>query len=239
MNLLQLQDVHTHIGKYHILHGVDLEVEHGRIGVLLGRNGAGKSTTLRTIMGLWRASAGSVRFDAQDITRRATPDIARAGIGYVPEDMGIFSTLKVRENMLLAARSGPMDDSRLEWIFGLFPALKKFWDTPAGALSGGQKQMLAIGRALIEPRRLLLIDEPTKGLAPAVIQHMIDALLELKRNAITVLLVEQNFHFAKSLGDTVHILDDGKVVHRASMAELVDDEATQRRHLGLSLGAHQ
>ena len=239
MNLLQLQDVHTHIGKYHILHGVDLEVEQGRIGVLLGRNGAGKSTTLRTIMGLWRASSGSVRFDAQDITRRSTPDIARGGIGYVPEDMGIFSTLKVRENMLLAARSGPMDESRLEWIFGLFPALKKFWDTPAGALSGGQKQMLAIGRALIEPRRLLLIDEPTKGLAPAVIQHMIDALLELKRNAITVLLVEQNFHFAKSLGDTVHILDDGKVVHRASMAELVDDEATQRRHLGLSLGAHQ
>ncbi len=239
MNLLQLQDVHTHIGKYHILHGVDLEVEQGRIGVLLGRNGAGKSTTLRTIMGLWRASSGSVRFDAQDITRRATPDIARGGIGYVPEDMGIFSTLKVRENMLLAARSGPMDESRLEWIFGLFPALKKFWDTPAGALSGGQKQMLAIGRALIEPRRLLLIDEPTKGLAPAVIQHMIDALLELKRNAITVLLVEQNFHFARSLGDTVHILDDGKVVHRASMAELVDDEATQRRHLGLGLGAHQ
>ena len=239
MNLLQLQDVHTHIGKYHILHGVDLEVEQGRIGVLFGRNGAGKSTTLRTIMGLWRASSGSVRFDAQDITRRATPDIARGGIGYVPEDMGIFSTLKVRENMLLAARSGPMDESRLEWIFGLFPALKKFWDTPAGALSGGQKQMLAIGRALIEPRRLLLIDEPTKGLAPAVIQHMIDALLELKRNAITVLLVEQNFHFARSLGDTVHILDDGKVVHRASMAELVDDEATQRRHLGLGLGAHQ
>ncbi len=239
MNLLQLQDVHTHIGKYHILHGVDLEVEQGRIGVLLGRNGAGKSTTLRTIMGLWRASSGSVRFDAQDITRRATPDIARGGIGYVPEDMGIFSTLKVRENMLLAARSGPMDESRLEWIFGLFPALKRFWDTPAGALSGGQKQMLAIGRALIEPRRLLLIDEPTKGLAPAVIQHMIDALLELKRNAITVLLVEQNFHFARSLGDTVHILDDGKVVHRASMAELVDDEATQRRHLGLGLGAHQ
>ena len=239
MNLLQLQDVHTHIGKYHILHGVDLEVEQGRIGVLLGRNGAGKSTTLRTIMGLWRASSGSVRFDAQDITRRSTPDIARGGIGYVPEDMGIFSTLKVRENMLLAARSGPMDESRLEWIFGLFPALKKFWDTPAGALSGGQKQMLAIARALIEPRRLLLIDEPTKGLAPAVIQHMIDALLELKRNAITVLLVEQNFHFARSLGDTVHILDDGKVVHRASMAELVDDEATQRRHLGLGLGAHQ
>jgi branched-chain amino acid transport system ATP-binding protein len=239
MNLLQLQDVHTHIGKYHILHGVDLEVEQGRIGVLLGRNGAGKSTTLRTIMGLWRASSGSVRFDAQDITRRSTPDIARGGIGYVPEDMGIFSTLKVRENMLLAARSGPMDESRLEWIFGLFPALKRFWDTPAGALSGGQKQMLAIGRALIEPRRLLLIDEPTKGLAPAVIQHMIDALLELKRNAITVLLVEQNFHFARSLGDTVHILDDGKVVHRASMAELVDDEATQRRHLGLGLGAHQ
>ena len=237
--LLRLHGVHTHIGKYHILHGVDLDIEAGRIAVLLGRNGAGKTTTLRTIMGLWRASRGSVLLDAADITRRATPDIARAGIGYVPEDMGIFAALKVRENLLIAARSGPPDESRLEWVLSLFPALKRFWETPAGALSGGQKQMLAIARALIEPRRLLLIDEPTKGLAPAVIQHMIDALLELKRNAITVLLVEQNFHFAKSLGDTVHILDGGRVVYRATMAELADDEQAQRRHLGLNLDAHQ
>ena len=237
--LLELRGVHTHIGKYHILHGVDLELEEGRIGVLLGRNGAGKSTTLRTIMGLWRAASGSVRFDGRDLTQLQTPRIARAGIGYVPEDMGIFSGLKVRENLLVASRSGPMDEARLQWILQLFPALQRFWDTPAGALSGGQKQMLAIARALVEPRRLLLIDEPTKGLAPAVIQHMIEAFLELKRNAITVLLVEQNFHFAKSLGDTVHILDDGKVVYRASMAELAADEQTQRRHLGLGLGEHQ
>lgn len=236
--LLRLQGVHTHIGKYHILHGVDLQLEAGRIGVLLGRNGAGKSTTLRTIMGLWQAASGSVHFDARDVTRWSTPQIARAGIGYVPEDMGIFGGLKVRENMLLAARSGPIDDARLQWLLRLFPALDKFWDTQAGALSGGQKQMLAIARALIEPRRLLLIDEPTKGLAPSVIQHMIDAFVELKRHAITVLLVEQNFHFARSLGDTVHILDDGKVVHHGSMAELAEDEQAQRRHLGLGLGQH-
>lgn len=239
MNLLQLRDVHTRIGKYHILHGVDLDVEEGRIAVLLGRNGAGKTTTLRTVMGLWRAAQGAVRFDSIDITRMPTADIAAAGIGYVPEDMGIFGGLKVRENMEIAARSGPMDEARLQWIFDLFPALKKFWETPAGALSGGQKQMLSIARALIEPRRLLLIDEPTKGLAPAVVQHMIDAFLELKRHAITMLLVEQNFHFARSLGDTAHILDDGRVVHRGSMADLAADAATQRAYLGLALGAHQ
>lgn len=239
MNLLQLRGVHTHIGKYHILHGVDLDVEEGRIAVLLGRNGAGKTTTLRTVMGLWHAAQGSVRFDAADITRLPTAAIAAAGIGYVPEDMGIFGGLKVSENMAVAARSGPIDEARLRWIFDLFPALEKFWNTPAGALSGGQKQMLAIARALIEPRRLLLIDEPTKGLAPAIVGHLIDAFLELKRHAITMLLVEQNFHFARSLGDSAQILDDGRVVHRSSMAELADDEAAQRAYLGLSLASHQ
>jgi branched-chain amino acid transport system ATP-binding protein len=239
MTLLQLCDVHTNIGRYHILHGVDMEVEEGRVAVLLGRNGAGKSTTLRTVMGLWRVAQGSVSFDAADITRWPTSAIARAGIGYVPEDMGIFTGLKVRENMEIAAHSGPMDEARLEWIFGLFPALKKFWQTPAGALSGGQKQMLAVARAIIEPRRLLLVDEPTKGLAPAIIGHMLDAFAELKRQAVTILLVEQNFHFAKSLGDSVYIIDDGKIVHRSTMTDLVADDATQRQHLGLSLGVHQ
>lgn len=239
MTLLQLCDVHTNIGRYHILHGVDMEVEEGRVAVLLGRNGAGKSTTLRTVMGLWHAAQGSVTFDATDITRWPTPAIARAGIGYVPEDMSIFAGLKVRENMEIAARAGPMDEARLEWIFRLFPALEKFWQTPAGALSGGQKQMLAVARALIEPRRLLLVDEPTKGLAPSIIGHMLDAFAELKRQAVTMLLVEQNFHFAKSLGDSVHILDDGKIVHHGTMADLVADEAAQRQHLGLNLDVHQ
>jgi len=177
--LLQLDGVHTHIGAYHILHGVDLEINHGEFTVLLGRNGAGKTTTLRTIMGLWRASGGSVRFEGQAIHTRATPEIARQGIAYVPENMGIFADLTVRENLLLAARGARraelIDPKRLEWVFQLFPAMKKFWQHPAGLLSGGQKQMLAVARAIIEPRKLLLIDEPSKGLAPVIIQNMIAA----------------------------------------------------------------
>jgi branched-chain amino acid transport system ATP-binding protein len=237
--LLTLSGVHTHIGQYHILQGVDLVVPRGGLSVLLGRNGAGKTTTLRTIMGLWQASAGSVKFDGREIGKFATPDIAQAGIAYVPESMAVFSELTVRENLLLAARSGPLDDARVEWIFGFFPALKKFWHHPAGYLSGGQKQMVAIARAIVEPRKLLLVDEPTKGLAPAIIQSLIAAFRELKETDTTILLVEQNFSFVKSLGDTVAVMDDGRVVHAGAMRDLVEDDELQQRLLGLSLDSHQ
>ena len=218
--LLTLEGVHTHIGQYHILQGVDFAVPRGAMTVLLGRNGAGKTTTLRTIMGLWKPSAGRVTFDGRDIGGVATPDISRAGIAYVPETMGVFSDLTVRENMVLAAQSGPPDAARLEWMFGFFPALKRFWTHPAGVLSGGQKQMLSIARAIIEPRRLILIDEPTKGIAPAIIDNMIRAFQELKRDETTILLVEQNFRFAEALGDFAVVMDDGRIVHRDSMAAL-------------------
>ena len=263
--LLSLAGVHTHIGAYHILHGVDFDVPAGEVTMLLGRNGAGKTTTLRTIMGLWAASAGRVVFDGRQIggpaatgadpatrpsaaksaaqSQLVTPAIADLGIAYVPENMGIFSDLTVAENMLLAARSArrleQLDAARLDWLFGLFPALKKFWLHPAGKLSGGQKQMLAIARAIVEPRRLLLIDEPSKGLAPAIVQNLIAALRELKSTDTTVLLVEQNFAMAKALGDTVAVMDDGRIVHRGAMAELAADEGLQQRLLGLSLAAHQ
>ncbi len=243
MNLLELKGVHTHIGAYHILHGVDLEVPQGQLTMLLGRNGAGKTTTLRTIMGLWQASSGTLSFAGQDIAKQATPDIAQLGIAYVPENMGIFADLTVRENLLLAARQArsvdDLDTQRLEWLFGFFPALKKFWLYPAGKLSGGQKQMLAIARAMIEQRRLLLIDEPSKGLAPAIVRNLIEALRELKKSETTVLLVEQNFSVAQSLGDRVVVMDDGRVVHAGAMAELAENEELQQRLLGLSLGAHQ
>ena len=237
--LLDLAGVHTHIGRYHILHGVDLAVPEGGVTMLLGRNGAGKTTTLRTIMGLWRASAGRIRFDGADITAEATPDIARRGIAYVPEAMGIFTGLSVRENMLLAATTGRFDVARLDAVFALFPVLKVKWHDAAGGLSGGQKQMLAISRAIVEQRRLLIVDEPTKGLAPAVIAHLIDGLAALKETRTTILLVEQNFHMARSLGDTVAVMDDGRVVHTGAMAALAADEALQSRLLGLSLAAHQ
>ncbi|MEO7057784.1 MAG: ABC transporter ATP-binding protein [Caldimonas sp.] len=241
--LLTLEGVHTHIGAYHILHGVDLAVAEGEVTMLLGRNGAGKTTTLRTIMGLWSASQGTIGFDGQPIAAQPTPAIARLGIAYVPENMGVFADLSVAENMLLAARGArtleQLDSARLDWLFGLFPALKKFWLYPAGKLSGGQKQMLAIARAMIEPRRLLLIDEPSKGLAPSIVQNLIAALRELKRTRTTVLLVEQNFAVAKALGDHVAVMDDGRVVHRGAMAALADDDALQQRLLGLSLAVHQ
>ncbi|OGA99410.1 MAG: ABC transporter ATP-binding protein [Burkholderiales bacterium RIFCSPHIGHO2_12_FULL_69_20] len=242
-NLLELTGVHTHIGAYHILHGVDFVVPEGEVTMLLGRNGAGKTTTLRTIMGLWQASAGDLRFKGRSLKGQATPDIATQGIAYVPESMGIFTDLTVKENMVLAARAArnasELDTQRLEWIFGLFPALKKFWLYPAGKLSGGQKQMLAVARAICEPRALILIDEPSKGLAPSIINNLIAAFKELKRQKTTILLVEQNFMMAKALGDWVAVMDNGRVVHRGAMAELAEDEAMQQRLLGLSLGTHQ
>ena len=237
--LLQLEGVETHIGRYHILHGVDLAVRRGRLTMLLGRNGAGKTTTLRTIMGLWRRSAGHIAFDGIPIDALATPDIARLGIAYVPETMGIFGQLTVRENLLLATGPAGFDNAQLERVLSLFPALRQKWQNAAGSLSGGQKQMLAISRAIIEPRRLLIVDEPTKGLAPAVIQHLIDAFLRLKESATTILLVEQNFHMARAVGDDVAVMDDGCIVHRGLMADLAADEALQQRLLGLSLASHQ
>ena len=237
--ILTLSGVHTHIGQYHILQGVDLAVPRGGLAVLLGRNGAGKTTTLRTIMGLWKASRGSIVFDGRDITTLSTPDIARAGVAYVPENMAVFSELTVRENLLLAARDGPLDGARVDWICGFFPALNKFWNTPAGNLSGGQKQMVAIARAIVEPRKLLLVDEPTKGLAPAIIQSLTAAFRDLKDTSTTILLVEQNFNVVRTLGDTVGVMDDGRVVHTGLMHDLAQDEALQQRLLGLSLDAHQ
>jgi branched-chain amino acid transport system ATP-binding protein len=231
--LLELKGVHTHIGAYHILHGVDFAVPEGEVTMLLGRNGAGKTTTLRTIMGLWQASQGTIEFRGQRLSGKPTPEIAAGGIAYVPENMGIFTDLTVKENMVLAARAarheGELDKARLAWIFGLFPALQKFWLYPAGKLSGGQKQ----------PRALLLIDEPSKGLAPSIIQNLITAFRELKSQKTTILLVEQNFMMAKALGDRVAVMDDGRVVHTGSMAQLAADSTLQQRLLGLSLGAHQ
>jgi len=205
--------------------------------MLLGRNGAGKTTTLRTIMGLWRARAGAIVYRHHDITAMKTPDIARLGIAYVPENMGIFGGLTVEENMRLASRTGEFDKERLDRVFALFPAIEKFWGNAAYSLSGGQKQMLAISRAIIEKRDLILIDEPTKGLAPSIIRNMIDAFSEIGRET-TILLVEQNFHFARALGRDVGVIEDGRIVHTGSMADLAADDELQTRLLSLSAEAH-
>ena len=236
---LTLDRVHTHIGRYHILQGVDFDAPAGKTTMLLGRNGAGKTTTLRTIMGLWRASKGAIRLGDKRLETKRASDVARSGVAYVPETMAIFSDLSVKENLTLAARDGPMDEVRLNWIFGFFPALRRFWLSRAGSLSGGQKQMLSIARAIVEPRDLLLIDEPTKGLAPAIIDGLIACLKEIKQRDATILLVEQNFRVARELGDFVRVMDNGRIVHAGEMAALAEDSALQGRLLGLSLDSHQ
>lgn len=233
--ILRLEGVHTNIAQYHILQGVDLTVPRGQVTMLLGRNGVGKTTTLRTIIGHWRAHKGTITLDGQDITRMPTPAIARSGVGFVPEDMGIFADLTVEENMVLAAVSGPIDSTRLEWLFSVFPPLKTFWKSEAGNLSGGQKQMLSIARAMVEERQLYLIDEPTKGLAPAIISTMARALRELKEKGASILLVEQNFAVAKALGDTANVMDDGRTIWSGQMAELASDATLQERLMGLSV----
>jgi branched-chain amino acid transport system ATP-binding protein len=233
--LLRLEGVFTNIGRYRILHGVDFSVRRGRVTTLLGRNGAGKTTTLRTIMGLWKARLGKITFDGQPIAALETPHIARRGIAYVPENMGIFGKLTVRENMLLATGRTGFAQDQLDRVLESFPALKMKWDSPAGSLSGGQKQMLAIGRAIIEPRRLLLIDEPTKGLSPAMVDQLVAAISRLKREHTTILLVEQNFRVAEAVGDDVAVMDEGRIIHTGEMAALAANHGLQHRLLGLSM----
>lgn len=237
-DVLLIEGLHTDIAQYHILEGVDLAVPRGEVTMLLGRNGVGKTTTLKTIMGHWAAKSGSIHFDGQDITQMPTPARARAGIGFVPEDMGIFTDLTVEENMILAAASGPLDKTRLDRVFAAFPPLRTFWKAEAGNLSGGQKQMLSIARAMAEERTLYLIDEPTKGLAPAIVSTMAGALRELKGQGASILLVEQNFAVAKALGDNAAVMDDGRIVWTGAMADLAADAQLQERLMGLSMETH-
>jgi branched-chain amino acid transport system ATP-binding protein len=232
MNLLELRDVHTFIGQYHILEGVTVEVPEGTVVALLGRNGAGKTTTLKTILGLTPATSGTVAFDGADITERRSFDIAALGVGYVPEHRAIFSDLSVEENLRIAERSGGDLERKEDLIFGLFPDLKRLINLPGTSLSGGQQQMLAVARALVPDNRLLLIDEPSEGLAPVLIEHMIEAIGRLS-DTTTVLLVEQNFIVASRLGKTYVIIEEGRSVQAGEMADLVDDEETIQRYLGV------
>jgi branched-chain amino acid transport system ATP-binding protein len=228
--LLRLRDVQTFIGESHILQGVSFGVQPGRITMLLGRNGAGKTTTLRSIMGLTPIAGGSISFQGDEIGRETTHKIVRRGIGYVPEDRDVFTGLTVTQNLILAQRSGATQE-RLDLAYQLFPDLKQRGAQRAGTLSGGQQQMLAIARALVNDNRLLLIDEPSKGLAPVVVQQVTDALAAIK-GTTTILLVEQNLAMAQALGDDAVIVDDGQVVYSGTMADVARDDDLQARYLG-------
>ena len=232
--ILKSEGVHTFIGQHHILQGVSLEAKADAVTVLIGRNGAGKSTTLKTIMGLLPASEGKILYKGREIQSKKPYDIARMGIGFVPEHMGIFADLTVEENMEVAMlREDSATAERLERVLDMFSALGDFWRAKAGILSGGQKQMLAIARAIVNDTSLLLIDEPTKGLAPIIIDALIEAINQIKQHSVVV-LVEQNFYMASSVGDHFYIMDDGRVVHSGIMEELVKDEELQSRYLGIA-----
>lgn len=230
-NILEVRDIHTDIGQFHILDGVSVEVPTGSITVLLGRNGAGKTTTLKSIIGLTPPRHGAVVLHGREIQGEPAYRIAARGIGYVPEHRAIFRALSVEENLRIAERKPGDLSRRADFIYGLFPDLKRLIKLPGGNLSGGQQQMLAVARALVPENELLLIDEPSEGLAPVIIEQMMEAIRQLSAHT-TVLLVEQNFIMASQLADRYTIIETGRSVSSGLMADLVKDEATIKRYLG-------
>ncbi|HQV70930.1 MAG TPA: ABC transporter ATP-binding protein [Thermoflexales bacterium] len=233
MNLLEVNSIDTYIGQSHILEGVSLAVPRGSITALLGRNGAGKTTTLRSIIGLLAPRNGKILFDGAEIDGKPAYVVAAKGIGYVPENRAIFKALTVEENLIIAERKKGDLARHTDLIFDLFPDLRTFYKRMGGNLSGGQQQMLAIARALVPDNSLLLIDEPSEGLAPIIVEGIVNALRKLAQN-VTVLLVEQNFQMAADLADRYAILDDGKVAASGLMPDLVNDRATISKYLGVN-----
>ncbi len=232
-NILEVRDIHTFIGQFHILEGVSVFVPKGSITVLLGRNGAGKTTTLKSIMGITPPSQGSITFEGVPLVGKRPYTVAQMGVGYVPEHRAIFKNLTVLENLQLSQRTGNDLARKEELIFELFPDLKRLIQLPGGNLSGGQQQMLAIARALVPDNRLLLIDEPSEGLAPVIIEQLMSAISRLSGQA-SVLLVEQNFRVASKLADRFVIIDDGSSPVTGLMHDLVKDEAMIHRYLGVA-----
>jgi len=230
-NVLEVKDIYTNIGQFQILEGVSVEVPDSSITVLLGRNGAGKTTTLKSILGLTPPGSGKIIFGSDEIQGLAPFKVASKGIGYVPEHRAIFTDLTVEENLRLAERKKGDFARREEFIFGIFPDLKRFIKLSGGNLSGGQQQMLAIARALVPDNQLLLIDEPSEGLAPVIIEQVMDAVRQLSEHT-TVLLVEQNFIMASQLADRYTIIESGKSVKKGMMDDLINDQETIHRYLG-------
>jgi len=229
--ILEVQDIHTFIGQYHILQGVSVQAPKGSITALLGRNGAGKTTTLKSILGLTPPRQGGVIFEDREIQGMRSFDIAALGIGFVPEHRAIFRDLSVEENLKIAERKKGDYARKMEFIFSLFPDLKRLISLPGTNLSGGQQQMLAIARALVADNQLLLIDEPSEGLAPVLIEQLMKAIKQLSAES-SVILVEQNFLVASKLAEHYVIIEEGRSVKHGKMKDLVDDEATIHRYLG-------
>jgi branched-chain amino acid transport system ATP-binding protein len=230
--VLSVRDLQAWYGESHILHGINFDVNAGEVVTLLGRNGAGKTTTLKSVMGIIGKRAGSVRFDNQEIIRAPSDKIARLGIAFCPEERGIFASLDVRENLMLPpiVRSGGLS---LEQIFDLFPNLKERLSSQGTKLSGGEQQMLAIARILRTGARFLMLDEPTEGLAPVIIQQIGHTIARLKSEGFTILLVEQNFRFASTVADRYYIVEHGKIIDGFANTELQANMEKLHTYLGV------
>jgi branched-chain amino acid transport system ATP-binding protein len=231
-NLLQVRNLEAWYGESHILHGINFDVNAGEVVTLLGRNGAGKTTTLKSIMGIIGKRTGSVKFNNQDIIRTSSDKIARMGIAFCPEERGIFASRDVRENLLLppVVRPGGLP---LEQIFDLFPNLKERLNSQGTKLSGGEQQMLAIARILRTGANFLMLDEPTEGLAPVIIQQIGHTIARLKKEGFTILLVEQNFRFASTVADRYYVVEHGKIIDGFSNAELAANMDKLHTYLGV------
>jgi branched-chain amino acid transport system ATP-binding protein len=232
--MLSLRAVHAHYGKVHVLQGVSLTVGRGEAVGLLGRNGVGKTTTLKTIMGLVRATSGEIAFDRSDLTSIAPHRIAGAGIGYVPQGRGIFPTLSVRENLEIGLAGKPPSQV-LDYVFDRFPRLKERLGQAGGTLSGGEQQMLAIARCLMLQPRLLILDEPTEGIMPLLVQDIRRELKAVNEGGVSILLVEQNIKTALRLCSRIYVMEKGAVVHASPAEVLKDDRATLHRYLGVAV----
>jgi branched-chain amino acid transport system ATP-binding protein len=229
--MLELASVHAVYGRSHVLHGVSLRAGEGEVVSLLGRNGAGKSTTLKAIVGLVEVTGGDVRFEGASLRGVATHAIARRGVGLVPEDRRIFADLTVLENLTVGARAGR--GWTVERVMGLFPKLGSLATRSGGSLSGGEQQMLTIARTLMTGPRLLLLDEPSEGLAPVVVNALADNIAALKREGLTILMAEQNVKFARRLADRAYIIEKGEIRFDGTMAALDADEGLRRAYLSV------
>ncbi len=229
---LSIRDLHAWYGESHVLHGVSLDIHEGETVTLLGRNGAGKTTTLRSIIGTVRKRTGAIRFNGKDLIQLAQHRVAREGLGYVPEERGIFASLSVDENLMLPPRvaDGGMP---VEEIYQFFPNLLERRNSPGTKLSGGEQQMLAIARILRTGARFILLDEPTEGLAPVIVQRIGEIILQLKAAGYTILLVEQNFRFAAKLADRHYVMEDGRVVDQILAADLAAKSEALHKFLGV------